>query len=551
MMLNDAALRWMNDLSAQGIFLTDAELTIRAWNHWLEARSGRTAAEMIGRNLLDAYPDLAERGLDKYYKDALEGQIRLLSQRLHHYLLPMTPQGDETSFTLMQQSARIAPLVEGDRVVGTITVIDDVTERISREDQLMRLLSREQAARREAELANRAKDQFLATVSHELRTPLNAISGWIQILLKKEVDPEFLAHGLAVVDRNVKMQTKIIEDILDVSRIITGKLSLSVTKVNLATVVEAALDSVLLAAEAKGIRLERELDSDGGLVSGDPGRLQQVIWNLLSNAIKFTPRGGVVNVRLARVESQVEIAVSDTGQGIRSEFLPYVFERFLQADSTSTRQHSGLGLGLAIVRHLVEMHGGTVSAASEGEGRGATFILSFPLAAVRSTGDLPPQSNDQPSANDIEPVFTSRSDAGGDLKLRGLRVLIVDDEADARELLEVILLQFGAEVKVATSARQALAVLEVWKPDAIVSDVGMPDEDGYTLIQQVRALEPDRGGLTPAIALTGYGRPEDRLQLLAAGYQVHLAKPVELMQLVDSIASLTSRDEKKLLTSAE
>ena len=550
-MLNDAALRWMNDLSAQGIFLTDAELTIQWWNHWLETRSGRAAAEMIGRNLLDSYPELAERGLDRYYKDALEGQIRLLSQRLHHYLLPMTPQGDETSFTMMQQSARIAPLIEDDRVIGTITVIDDVTERISREEQLMRLLNREQAARREAEMANRAKDQFLATVSHELRTPLNAISGWIQILLKREVDRQFLAHALEVVDRNVRMQTKIIEDILDVSRIITGKLSLSITKVNLAPVIEAALDSVLLAADAKGIRLEWELDPDAGPVSGDPGRLQQVVWNLVSNAIKFTPKGGVVNVRLARVDSFAEITVSDTGQGISGEFLPHVFERFLQADSTSTRKHGGLGLGLAIVRHLVEMHGGTVSAASEGEGRGATFTLRLPLTAVRASGDLLPQSNDQIPESSIESVFTNRSKATGDLKLDGLRVLIVDDDADARELIEVILLQFGAETKVAKSAREALEVLEDWKPDAIVSDVGMPYEDGYTLIQQVRALDPERGGLIPAIALTGYGRPQDRLQLLAAGYQVHLSKPVELMQLVDSIAEITSRDKKKILTSAE
>lgn len=551
-MLNDAALRWMNDLSAQGIFMTDAELTIQGWNHWLESGSGRTAAEMIGRNLFDAYPDLVERGLDKYYKDVLDGQIRLLSQRLHRYLLPMTPQDDDTSFTFMQQSARIAPLVEDDRVIGTITVIDDVTERISREDQLMRLLSREQAARKEAEMANRAKDQFLATVSHELRTPLNAVSGWIQILRKEDTNPEFLIHGLEVVDRNVRMQTKIIEDILDVSRIITGKLSLSVTQVNLALVVEAALDAVRLAADAKEIRLEWALDPDVGTVSGDPGRLQQVVWNLVSNAIKFTPKGGVVNVRLASIESQAEIRVSDTGKGISSDFLPYVFERFRQADSTSTRQHSGLGLGLAIVRHLVEMHGGTVSAESEGEGRGATFILRLPLIAARSTGDLPPQRSDQLSSNDVEPVFASRSKPTSDnLKLSGIRVLIVDDEADAREVLEVILSQFGAEINVATSASQALEMLEAWRPDAIVSDVGMPNEDGYTLIQKVRALEPERGGLTPAIALTGYGRPEDRLQLLAAGYQVHLSKPVELIQLVDSIADLTSRDEKKLHTPAK
>ena len=547
-MLNDAALRWMNDLSAQGIFMTDAELTIRWWNHWLESRSNRTSAEMIGQNLLDLYPDLAERGLDKYYKDALEGQIKLLSQRLHHYLLPMAPQGDETSFKMMQQSARIAPLVEGDRVIGTITVIDDVTERISRENQLMRLLSREQAARKEAEMANRTKDQFLATVSHELRTPLNAISGWVQLLIKRDVDPQFLAHGLEVVDRNVRMQTKIIEDILDVSRIITGKLSLSVTQVNLVSVIEAALDALRLAADAKGIRLEWALDPDSGPVSGDPARLQQVVWNLISNAIKFTPRGGVVNVRLARAESQVEIVVSDTGKGISNDFLPFVFERFRQADSSSTRHHSGLGLGLAIVRHLVEMHGGTVSAASEGEGRGATFILRLPIMAVRRTEDTVPQSNSNRSGNDTESVFSGRSNLSDDkAKLSDIRVLIVDDEADARELLEVILLQFGAEVKGATSVQQALEILECWKPDAIVSDVGMPNEDGYSLIQKVRMLEPARGGLTPAIALTGYGRPEDRLQLLSAGYQIHLSKPVEMRQLIDSIASLTNKKTHTLV----
>ena len=550
-MLNDAALRWMNDLSTQGIFLTDARLIIQWWNQWLEARSGRAADEMIGRNLLEVYPDLIERGLDKYYKDALEGQVRLLSQRLHHYLLPMAPQGDETSFTAMQQSARIAPLVEEDRVIGTITVIDDVTERISREDQLMRLLSREQAARREAEMANRAKDEFLATVSHELRTPLNAISGWVQILRKQDVDYEFLTHGLEVVERNVRMQTKIIEDILDVSRIITGKLSLSVTQVNLAPVVEAAIDAVRLAADAKGIRLEWALDADAGLVSGDPVRLQQVVWNLLSNAIKFTPKDGIVNVRLARVRSQAEITVSDTGKGISVEFLPYVFDRFRQADSTSTRQQSGLGLGLAIVRHLVEMHGGTVSAASTGEGRGATFTLRFPLMAARSAGESLPQSNDAPPDEGQAPVLLSTSKPSDDLKLRGLRVMIVDDDADARELLEVILLQFGAEIKLATSARQALEILEGWRPDAIVSDVGMPNEDGYSLIHKIRSLSPGRGGLTPAIALTGYGRPEDRLQLLAAGYQVHLSKPVDLLKLIDSIANLVSRDEKKLYTRVE
>jgi PAS domain S-box-containing protein len=551
-MLNEAALRWMNDLSAQGIFMTDVDLTVLVWNHWLEVRSGRSATEMIGRNLLEAYPELVERGLNKYYEAALAGQVRLLSQRLHHFLLSMPPQDGETSFALMQQSARIAPLIEDDRVIGTITIIDDVTERIGREQQLERLLGREQAARKEAETANRAKDEFLATVSHELRTPLNAIAGWVQILRRKDVDPEFLARGLEIVERNVKMQTKIIEDILDVSRIITGKLSLNVAPVDLVPVIEAALETVRLAADAKGIHLRATLDPDAGPVSGDAGRLQQIVWNLVSNAIKFTPKGGAVNIRLARVESQAEISVSDTGKGISSEFLPFVFERFRQADSKSTRQHSGLGLGLAIVRHLVEMHGGTVHATSDGENRGATFTLRLPATAARALEELPPESEAGLHINTENlSVMGGDNRVDNNLKLNGLHVLVVDDEEDSREMLEVVLVELGAEVKVAASAKQALKVLKDWQPDALISDVEMPHEDGYSLIHKVRALKPERGGRIPAIALTGYGRPEDRARLLAAGYQVHLSKPVILIQLVDAIENLTSRAEKAYQTSIE
>ena len=550
-MLNEAAVRWMNDLSAQGIFMTDAELTIRTWNQWLEAHSGRTAAEMVGRNLLDAYPDLVERGLDKYYKDVLEGQVRLLSQRLHGYLLPMMPQDDETSFTLMQQSARIAPLIEDDRVIGTITVIDDVTERIARENQLVWLLGREQAARKEAEIANRSKDEFLATVSHELRTPLNAISGWIKIMRKKDVEPELFEHGLEVVERNVRMQTKIIEDILDVSRIITGKLSLSVMPVDLAPIIGAALDAVLPAADAKEIQIRCTYDSNTILVSGDSSRLQQIVWNLVSNAIKFTPKGGKVDVQLARVESQAEIKVSDNGKGISAEFLPFVFERFRQADSSSARQHSGLGLGLAIVRHLIEMHGGTVQAASEGEGQGTTFIVRLPILVVRDVKAISlseAKASDKGAESFIdegEPAINNAS------QLSGLRALIVEDEVDAREMLGMLLVQFGAEIKASASAQEALRILEDWKPDVLVSDVGMPDEDGYSLISQIRALEPARGGLIPAIALTGYSRPEDGSKLLAAGYQVHLAKPVDLAQLVNAILSLSSRNGEEYNASAK
>jgi signal transduction histidine kinase len=453
-MLNEAALRWMNDLSAQGIIITDAELKVLVWNHWLEVRSTHLAADMIGRGLLDVYPELVERGLDKYYKDALAGQVRMLSHRLHIYLLPMSSPEASTSYPLMQQSARIAPLIEGDRVIGTITVIDDVTERAEYEDQLVRLLARERNARKEAETANRTKDEFLATVSHELRTPLNAISGWVQILRKKEFDPAFIANGLEIIERNVKIQVKIIEDILDVSRIVTGKLSLNVTTVDLGPIIEAALESVRLAADAKGIKISRTLDARAGSVSGDPGRLQQVIWNLVSNAIKFTPKGGAIDVRLSRVDSQAEIRVSDNGKGISPEFLPYVFERFRQADSTSARQHSGLGLGLAIVRHLVEMHGGTVHASSEGEGKGATFIVRIPFTAVRVMKESSRQAEQRKgNAEGSQVIERDGSPADDAAQLSGLRLLIVDDEPDAREMLQVMLGQYGIQVKTSASVQ--------------------------------------------------------------------------------------------------
>ncbi|HKS43216.1 MAG TPA: ATP-binding protein [Blastocatellia bacterium] len=542
-MIDEIALRWMNNLTAQGIFMTDAELTIRGWNHWLEARTGRSASEMIGRNLFDAYPDLVERGLDKHYKDALAGQVMVLSHRLHRYLIDMPSQVEDQSFDQMQQSARIAPLTEDNSVIGTITIIDDVTERIAYEQQLVRLLAREQAARKEAETANRAKDEFLATVSHELRTPLNAIAGWVQILRKNVNNAESFAHGIEIIDRNVKMQTKIIEDILDVSRIITGKLSLDVMPVNLVPVIEAALESVRLAAEVKAIRIQTVFNDPDSLVSGDPNRLQQIVWNLVSNAIKFTPKSGTVSVRLERAGSQAEITVSDTGKGISVEFLPFVFDRFRQADSTSTRHHSGLGLGLAIVRHLVEMHGGTVQATSKGEEQGATFIVRLPLLVSRNTEAFFARDAAQFSGDNSELSLAAEGEPNfiNSGKLNGLRVLIVEDEADAREMLQVMLTQFGAEVRVSGSAREALKLLERWIPEILVSDIGMPDEDGYVLIQKVRELMPESGGQIPAIALTGYARPEDREQLLSAGYQAHLSKPVELAELVNLIASLAGR----------
>jgi signal transduction histidine kinase/ActR/RegA family two-component response regulator len=485
---------------------------------------------MIGRNLLEAYPELGARGLDQYFRDALEGQVRMLSQRLHGYFLPMTAE--------MQQSARIAPLVEDKQVVGTITLIDDVSERVAREQELEELLTREQAAKAEAEAANRAKDEFLAVVSHELRTPLNAIYGWIQILRSEKTDRKTFEQALDAMGRNARAQARLIEDILDVSRIITGNIRLDVRPVDLTSIVEAAIDSLQPAIDNKEIHLVSSLDPQAGPISGDPSRLQQVVWNLLSNAVKFTPRGGRIEVRLDRADSQAEISVTDTGQGISPEFLPHVFERFRQADSTSTRKHSGLGLGLSIVRHLIEMHGGKVEAHSDGEGQGATFRVMLPLMALRKERA---SSARDPSQGEGAPGVENGDSAGPALSLKGLRVLIVDDEPDAREMLDLMLKQHDADVKVTETARGALELMEQWKPDILVSDIGMPVEDGYSLIHQVRALKPERGGDTPAVALTGYASHADREQLLASGYQIHMAKPVEVDELVMAIARLSGR----------
>jgi PAS domain S-box-containing protein len=534
MQLDTAALRWFNDLSAQGILITDGDLHIRSWNNWLESHSGHSAAKMIGQNLLEVYPDLIQRGLDAYFRDALGGQVRVISQRLHAYILPLPPATEDGSFVFMQQSARIAPLSEGERVIGTITIIEDVTERVAREDQLVRLIAREKAARSEAEAANRAKDEFLATVSHELRTPLNSIMGWVQILRTHEFDRAALEHGLEAIERSAKAQTSLIEDILDASRIITGKLHLAVRPVNLVSVVQEALDIVRPAAEAKGIDLHTDLRPLGGPVSGDADRLRQIVWNLLSNAIKFTPRAGRVEIRLESIASEIELTVKDSGLGISETFLPFVFDRFRQADSTSARQHGGLGLGLAIVRHLVEMHGGTIRADSPGEGRGATFTIRLPLVEMgKSTSSV---GDNARIAESVRLGSGAKSDVAA---LRGIRVLVVDDEVDAREMLNLMLVHRGVDVRAAATADEALMVLEEWRPDVLVSDIGMPNEDGYALIGRVRSLALERGGQIPAVALTGYAGADDRRRLLSAGYQVCLAKPVNFAELAITLANLT------------
>ena len=381
-----------------------------------------------------------------------------------------------------------------------------------------------------AETASRARDEFLATVSHELRTPLTSIIGWIQ-LLRLERDEASLKEGLDTIDRNARAQSRLIEDILDFSRINAGKLHLNVRSLDLTDVIHAAMDVVRPAADAKGVRIERVLDSEAGHVSGDEDRLQQVVWNLLSNAVKFTPRGGKVLIRLERMESHCELTVTDTGQGISPKFLPYVFDRFSQADSSSTRAHGGLGLGLGIVRHLVELHGGTVQAFSRGEGEGATFAARLPLLAAHHRAENEVVRIERPAVRTVEQPFAD---------LTGLSVLVVEDNDDSRKLLQTILSRSGADVTVAENVATALRILEGEWPDLVISDIEMPGEDGYSLIRKIR-LQEQPSQRIPAIALTAYTRSVDRVRALAAGFQTHMSKPVEPAELVAAVKSLATQ----------
>ena len=414
------------------------------------------------------------------------------------------------------------------RVEFFIIQASDITERKRVEEERERLLL-------EAQEANRLKDEFLATVSHELRTPLTAILGWSHLLRGGQLDDEGAVKALETIERNARAQSQLIDDLLDVSRIVTGKLRLEVVPVSPRSFIDPAVDAVRPAAEAKGVRLEKVIDTGVVTVMGDAARLRQVVWNLLTNAVKFTPRGGRVQVRLERVNSRVEIAISDTGAGIDPEFLPHVFERFRQADQRTTRQHGGLGLGLAIVRHLIELHGGSVWADSAGAGTGATFTLTLPVAAVHRREDV--EEYVQQASRDVPPANECPE------RLDGVRVLVVDDEPDARDMLSAGLGHCGAQVTAASSAREALEALAGLKFDVLISDIGMPDVDGYELIRLVRELPPEVGGRTPAVALTAYARAEDRLRALRAGFEMHVSKPVELTELVVVIANIVRRGE--------
>jgi signal transduction histidine kinase/ActR/RegA family two-component response regulator len=417
--------------------------------------------------------------------------------------------------------------------LGYIGTCVDITERIQAEQEREQTLQEAREAYRQAEFANRMKDEFLATVSHELRTPLNAILGWTQMLKQGVVKMEQLPKAIDTIERNARSQAQLVEDLLDVTRIVSGKLRLTVRPVELAPIVEAALETVVPAAEAKEIKLERNLENAPCLVSGDPERLQQVIWNLLSNAIKFTPKRGRVTARLECNDSTAQIIVTDTGRGIESEFLPYVFDRFRQQDGTTTRKFGGLGLGLAIVKHLVELHGGQISADSPGENKGASFTVSLPL---RTAADEKPAAGNGKTA-----IFADKFNEVPEfsIDLQGLRIVVVDDEPDARDLLQALLTTYGAEVATCASAAEAFIELRKSQPHLLISDIGMPDEDGYSLISKIRSLPHAEGGGTPAIALTAFARIEDRVRALTHGFQMFVPKPVEPSELIAAIKSLS------------
>jgi PAS domain S-box-containing protein len=450
-------------------------------------------------------------------------------------LLKLQDKVDEVYFTLRSKSGAEIPMLvnavrrEREGVVVNDCVLMHMRQRNKYEDEILH-------AKRLAEEANLAKDEFMAVISHELRTPLTAILGWARMMQTGKLDEGTAARALDAIERNAESQNQLIGDLLDFSRIISGKIRLDVGRVDLSSVVEAAIDVVSPAAGAKEVRLQLVLDPKAGPISGDPERLQQVMWNLLSNAIKFTPKGGHVQVRVARVNSSVEITVSDTGQGISPEFLPYVFERFRQADSGTTRRQAGLGLGMAITKHLVELHGGTIRAESPGEGQGTTFVLRLPVMIVHNAEQLSGDTAERQSSSDEalpQPAKLKRLD--------GIHVLIVDDERDARELMTTILTQSGAVVTAASGVADALNKLQLVKPDLLLSDIEMAAEDGYSLIRKVRVLEKDGGRRIPAIALTAHARPSDRLRALSEGFQIHIPKPVEPAELVLAIANLIDR----------
>ncbi len=493
---------------------------ITSWNKGAERILGYTAEEVIGRHVSMLMTAEVVEDVPRILEQIRRGE------NVDHY----QTERKRKDGAIIDVSLTVSPIRDASgRIIGASKIGRDITAEKRAREEREELLRAAQAAKAEAEAANRMKDEFLAMLSHELRTPLNAIVGWVSILSSGRVGPEDFQTGLEVIGRNAKAQAQLVEDLLDVSRIVSGNIRLDVRRVNLVEAIEAAIAAVMPAAEAKGVRITKVLDSLAGPVSGDAARLQQVVWNLLSNAVKFTPKGGRVQVLLERVNSHVEISVIDAGIGISPDFLPHVFDRFRQADSSTTRRHSGLGLGLTIVKELAELQGGSVRAKSPGEGQGATFVVTLPITVVH--GDTPQQVRPK-EPEEGESECTEES-------LSGIRVLVVDDEPDARQLIRQVLTACGAEVAEAASAAEAMPLVESSRPDILVSDIGMPNEDGYDLIRRIRTRLAAKA--LPAVALTAFARSEDRRRALLAGFQTHVAKPVDPAELVAVVASLVER----------
>jgi len=512
-----AMLRWLQEHGDRGVFTTDAALIVRSWNRWLAAATGVSTERILGQRLFDVFPSLAERGFDQHYAEALSGQVKVLSHSLHRFILPATEKGEQ-----MPQRGQVGPLVEDERVVGTITIVEDVSERVFTERELRARIATAERARGMAEAASRVKDEFLATLSHEIRTPLNAVLGWTRILRSRDFDKATAERAVEVIDRNASAQLTLISDMLDMARISTGKVRLDIMDVDLSTIVMAAIDVVRPAADAKDVRLITELAPRLPPVGGDRDRLLQIVWNLLSNAVKFTDAGGRVTVAVNAQDRLVRLSVADTGQGIAPEFRSQVFERFKQADASSARRHGGLGLGLALVRELVELHGGSVGVESAGLGQGSMFTVTLPArpGAADSSRIAP-----RPGAT-VEPGT-----------LGGVRILIVEDDRDAREIIVRSVTDVGASVTAVSSAAEALALLrEGSATDVVVTDLGMPGDDGYAFLRELRKLPFDRGGTVPAIAVTAYATGEDRKRALQEGFVAHVGKPFAPLTLISTIA---------------
>jgi PAS domain S-box-containing protein len=514
---------------------------ILSFNPAAERMLGYRADELIGKAHLDILHDRAELAdRAELFADELGGIIEpgfeaLVAKARHN--LP-----NEYEWTYVHKSGRrfkvtmtMTALRDSQgRITGFLGIAGDISKRKAQEEERTAMLEQEQEARKVAEDANRLKDDFLAMISHELRAPLTAILGWAQMLRSGALDRASAERALLTIERNAKSQAHLVGDLLDASRIATGKLNIERKPVELMSIVEAAVDAVRPSVEAKNLRMQIVLEPWVGPFNGDAERLKQVVWNLLSNAIKFTPPGGLIEVRLERLENKALLIVSDTGQGIDPEFLPAIFDRFRQADSSSKRRQGGLGLGLAIVKHIVELHSGAIYAYSRGEGQGSDFMITLPLAAADTASE----------SSELWPIRPDGQMETRTTSLRGARVLVVDDDHDTREILAVMLMRYGTDIRSAGSAAEAIEIFKQWRPDVLVSDIGMPVEDGYALIGKIRALTSEEGGDIPAIALTAFAAAQDRERTFEAGFQKHLSKPVEPVQLAKEVARILGRSEE-------